>query len=177
MTKTLLSRRSRISDSRIKSLFIATAVVLLFFTPVVARAATWAAANPGNLLNNSNWSGGVAPNGTDLMANFAATSPTGVGNLTVNGPMTVGTLQYNNAGHRDLTGPGPITFAVSEGNAKYQVRSGGGSGYLDLNVNSVVLGSTTEFSADDHVINVISFCTSVRPLLPIELYRLARVAV
>ena len=150
------TRRAHLLRSLAASAIACVLAASAAVAPVVSRAATWGAANPGNLLTDSNWSGGLAPNGTDTTANFAASKPTADGDFTLNSTMTVGTFLYNNSGERFLTGSGTLRFQVSSGMAKFQTRDGGESGYLGLDIPSIVLASTTEFSADATFIPVYS---------------------
>lgn len=127
--------------------FIRAAAVIAFLTasPAVTRAQTrtWTSPNPGNLLTNSNWSSGSAPNAEGATAVFD-TNPTDFsGYFTLDGTMTLGTLTYNNSGGRWIDGTGSLILDATSGNALFHATSN--SGYLDLYVPEVVLGSSTEF--------------------------------
>jgi autotransporter-associated beta strand protein/T5SS/PEP-CTERM-associated repeat protein len=128
----------------------AVSIILFASMPATLLAATWTAVSPGDLLDGANWSGGVAPNGIGHVAEFT-TQPTIVGNFALDGPMTLGTLNYWNSSGRDLDGSGTLTFQVNSGNALVQFAPGV---LLVPRVPSLVLASTTEFHFDFNGMNL-----------------------
>src|SRR3954452_1467941 len=94
---------------------------------------TWIAANPGDMLTGSNWAGGNAPNSIDAVATIA-TQPTGDGNFTLNGTMTLGTLNYSH-GH-SIIGTGTLNLAVSSGTPEISVNNG------NLTILTTISGSS-----------------------------------
>jgi autotransporter-associated beta strand protein len=95
---------------------------------------TWTNASPGNFATGSNWSGGTAPNVTDVVA-IVATNPNNAGNFTLNSSMTLGKLDYSNPQSRSITGSGTLNFAVSSGNPEISVTGG------QLTISTTISGS------------------------------------
>src|SRR5688572_14644016 len=76
-----------------------------------------------NWRNSANWQGGV-PNAPGAVANFlrrASSAQT----VTVEGPVTVGHVTFDNSNSYTLAGPGTITMDVPAGNASVTVRNRG----------------------------------------------------
>jgi autotransporter-associated beta strand protein len=76
-----------------------------------------------NWRNSANWQGGV-PNAPGAVANFlrrASSAQT----VTVDGPVTVGHVTFDNSNSYTLAGPGTITMDVTSGNASLTVRNRG----------------------------------------------------
>ncbi len=72
----------------------------------------------GNWNAASNWSSGVVPNGTDKVANF--TSPImAPRTVTLDAPMTVGTLDFNNANAYTIAGTGPNVLSLDASAGTY----------------------------------------------------------
>ena len=76
--------------------------------------------------------------------NVTASSLLGPWDFSLNGPMTLGLLDYSNGFVRALEGGGNLTFWTGAGNAVYH----SSSNPLHINIVSVQLASTTEFNID-----------------------------
>lgn len=95
---------------RLRSLCIsAFAAAFLLLSDGRASAVPWTAADPGDLLTGTNWSGGVAPNAVNAFAEIYS-APTNSGNFTLNGTMTLGAMVFSNSAPRSIDGTGTLTF-------------------------------------------------------------------
>ena len=92
------------------STFIVAASLAALCVPTASAQVTWSATSPGDLLNGSNWFGGVAPNSVGASA-LIQTQPTNAGNFTLNGAMTLGELDYFNTQDRAIAGTGTLNLA------------------------------------------------------------------
>ncbi|HUU85465.1 MAG TPA: PEP-CTERM sorting domain-containing protein, partial [Phycisphaerae bacterium] len=83
----------------------------------------WDNASGGDWNSVSNWSDGTIPNAIDAVANL-------LGGITANStaftdsPVTVGTINFDNANSYMIAGHGPLTIEVSSGAAAINVVSG-----------------------------------------------------
>jgi hypothetical protein len=83
----------------------------------------WAPNASGDWNVASNWTGGVVPNAVGAEADFFGAIYT---NHTVytDAPVTVGTINFNNANTYEVTGTGSLTLQASTGNAQVIVQQG-----------------------------------------------------
>jgi formylglycine-generating enzyme required for sulfatase activity len=83
----------------------------------------WAPNASGDWNVATNWNGGLVPNGVDAEADFFGAIST---NQTVysNAPITVGTLNFNNANTYVITGSSTLTLQASTGSAQVIVQQG-----------------------------------------------------
>jgi hypothetical protein len=99
----------------------------------------WTLNSSGDYNTSSNWSGGV-PNAVDATANFLGAI---ISNATVNtaAPITLGTINFNNANTYDLTatGSGALTLQTSTGNAQVNVLQG----TQEISLPTTVASNTT----------------------------------
>ena len=84
--------------------------------------AAWAVDSDGSWSVGTNWTGGV-PNGIDHVANFG-TIITATKTVTVDGPQTVGAINFSSPIAYTLSGSGTVTLDVSAGNAAINVSAG-----------------------------------------------------
>ena len=119
------------------------------------KATDWSATSAGNLLTGSNWSGGVAPNATDAIANIS-TQPTSFGSFALFGTITLGELDYSNSGIRSITGTGGIlnldtsagtpTISVTGGKLTIGNRISGSDGMNKTGSSTLVLTGDNTYS-------------------------------
>jgi hypothetical protein len=95
-----------------------------------------------NWTNSANWQGGV-PNAIDASANFLRRA-SAAQDVTVDAPITLGHLTFDNFNSYTLAGPGAITMDTSSGNASITVRNRG----LHTIAANVALSDDTDFSID-----------------------------
>jgi hypothetical protein len=83
----------------------------------------WATNASGDWNVATSWNGGLVPNGVDAEADFFGAIST---NQTVysNAPITVGTLNFNNANTYVITGSSTLTLQASTGSAQVIVQQG-----------------------------------------------------
>lgn len=110
-------------------------LLLDFFAARTVQATTWTSAGSGDMLSDPNWEGGNAPNSIDAVATIS-TQPTFPGNFSLNGPMTLGTLDYSNSLARSITGMGTLNLAVSSGTPEISVSGG------TLTIHPLISGSS-----------------------------------
>ncbi len=91
------------------------------FEPAVG-ASMWNIDGGGAWSNAANWQGGV-PNAVGAQANLGAIL-TGPASISVDVPITLGNLNFNNANSYTLTGPTGLTMEVSTGSAQIGVVAG-----------------------------------------------------
>jgi T5SS/PEP-CTERM-associated repeat protein len=88
---------------------------------------TWGVDASGASSAGGNWLGGVAPGGVDDRAAFT-TIINADRTVTVDAPLTVGTLYFDDNNRYTLAGPAGITLDVTSGQARIDVRNFHGSG-------------------------------------------------
>ena len=95
---------------------------LQLIVPEPPETATWNIDAGGNWSLSANWAGGV-PNGTGAQAVLGSviTSPHTV---TVDAPITVGRLDFDNANTYTIAGPQVLTLDATSGDAQINVASG-----------------------------------------------------
>ena len=95
---------------------------LQLIVPEPPETATWNIDAGGNWSLSANWAGGV-PNGTGAQAVLGSviTSPHTV---TVDAPITVGRLDFDNTNTYTIAGPQVLTLDVTSGDAQINVASG-----------------------------------------------------
>ena len=95
---------------------------LQLIVPEPPETATWNIDAGGNWSLSANWAGGV-PNGTggEAVLGSVITSPHTV---TVDAPITVGRLDFDNANTYTIAGPQVLTLDVTSGDAQINVASG-----------------------------------------------------
>jgi hypothetical protein len=113
------------TDADIPTGAYASRVTLALATIAPYLSPTWNVDADGVWSNTSNWQVMSMPSGVDAEANFrGAISATHTVNL--DGPLTVGTVYFDNANAYTIAGGGasPLTFSVSSGSASINVLSG-----------------------------------------------------
>lgn len=70
---------------------------------------TWTLNADGDWFTVSNWASGGAPNGQNATANLGS-AITAARTISINGPVTLGTLNINNANRYTLSGTGSLTM-------------------------------------------------------------------
>jgi autotransporter-associated beta strand protein len=118
--------------------------------PTVALAqtsGTWTGTTSGDWGDSANWSGGAIAGGTGAVANFSTLNISGVQTVTLNSPVTSGTLLFGDttapAGGWTLTG-GTLTLATSSGVPTISVTGLGNAdqyGTRAATISSVIAGS------------------------------------
>jgi autotransporter-associated beta strand protein len=118
--------------------------------PTVALAqtsGTWSSTTGGTWGDSANWSGGAIAGGTGAVANFSTLNISGVQTVTLNSPVTSGTLLFGDttapAGGWTLTG-GTLTLATSSGVPTISVTGLGNAdqyGTRAATISSVIAGS------------------------------------
>ncbi|MCX5653800.1 MAG: autotransporter-associated beta strand repeat-containing protein [Planctomycetota bacterium] len=88
-----------------------------------ASTSRWAVATDGQWSLGDNWAGGV-PNGVDAAASFLDTPAAPARTITVDVPLTVGILNFDNANAYTLVGAPTITMQATGGPAIINVASG-----------------------------------------------------
>jgi autotransporter-associated beta strand protein len=84
--------------------------------PTSAVGQSWNVDANGNWTTGSNWSPAVAPNGLDASANFGAVT-TAPRTVTLDVPITVGTLSFSGSQAYTLSGGNALSFDVTAGSA------------------------------------------------------------
>jgi hypothetical protein len=83
----------------------------------------WLPDATGDWQTPSNWSGSATPNGVDAIATLGA-NISASRLVYTNSPVTLGTLNFNNANSYQLAGLGTLTMQVSNGAAQINVAQG-----------------------------------------------------
>jgi hypothetical protein len=107
--------------AQFNAIYSATDLVLVAVLPTGEKV--WALDANGNTSVGSNWTGGVAPGGIGDTAVFGSviTAPR---NVTVDAPLTLGRLDFNNANTYTVAGANAITLDVVVGIAQINVING-----------------------------------------------------
>jgi hypothetical protein len=101
----------------------------------VIKTSAWAHDGSGDFNNQGNWGNGTVPTGVDAEADF-------FGVITANHtvftdiPITLGTVNFNNANKYVFAGAGSLTLAVSTGSAQVIVQQGTQEINLPLTISS-----------------------------------------
>jgi hypothetical protein len=127
----------------------------VFFDDIEIVAApttpTWAANASGDYYNPSNWQAGSIANGVGAGAIFGS-AITAARTVYADQPVTLGTLNFDNANRYLLAGNGSLTMDASSGSAAINVASGSHKINLPLtlvdNTNANVATGTTLVIAD-----------------------------
>ena len=80
---------------------------------------TWAATTGGSWNDGTRWTGGAAPNLTDVIANLGG-SISQASTVTVTSPITVGSIFFNNSNSYTVSGSAAVTLQSSSGTANLQ---------------------------------------------------------
>jgi hypothetical protein len=89
----------------------------------VAINPTWTLNANGDWFTVGNWASGGAPNGVNATANLGS-AITAARTIAINGPVTLGTLNINNANRYTLSGTGSLTMNSTTGDAAINVTQG-----------------------------------------------------
>jgi len=92
-------------------------------TTVVPKSSAWKGPGGGNYNLTSNWTNNVVPNGVDAIANFS-TNITAPSAVTLDSPVTLGTLIFNSPQSYTLVGPSSLVLQTSSGVATIEVLAG-----------------------------------------------------
>ncbi len=78
-------------------------------------APQWTGPGGGSFKTDADWSNGAVPNGTDAAANFLSGDfgITGPSTVSIDSPVTLGSIVFDNSNGYTLTGAGNITFSSS----------------------------------------------------------------
>jgi hypothetical protein len=98
----------------------------------------WASTSSGDWNNIDNWNGGTAPNAVGAEADFFGAISSNH-TVTTDAPVTVGTLNFNNANTYQIAGTGSLTLQSSSGNAQIIVQNG----TQELNIPTTIASNTT----------------------------------
>ena len=111
---------------------------------VVSESSAWKGSGGGNYNLTSNWTNNLVPNGVDAIANFSGTilEPSTV---TLNSPMTLGTLIFNSPQSYTLAGPSYLILQTSSGEATIEVLVGSHEISVPVVINSdtIISGAGT----------------------------------
>ena len=83
---------------------------------VIQPNPTWVTNANGDYFVATNWAAGGAPNGINATANFGS-AITAARTINAGGPVTLGTLNFNNANKYTLAGAGSVAMSSSTGDA------------------------------------------------------------
>ena len=92
-------------------------------TGTLIFAGEWKLATSGSYNDSANWIEGFVPNAVDAVANFLG-NITGASTVTVDAPVTVGAINFDNAYSYTIAGPAGITLNAPVGDAQISVLSG-----------------------------------------------------
>ena len=143
--------RTRCSGLRVLrtllALFCAVGCLAASSLAVAQTSGTWSSTTGGTWGDSANWSGGAIAGGTGAVANFSTLNITGVQTVTLNSPVTSGTLLFGDttspAGGWTLT-DGTLTLATVSGAPTISVTGLGSSatyGRAATTISSVIAGS------------------------------------
>jgi hypothetical protein len=110
----------------------------------VPTSSTWKGPGGGSFHLASNWTNNSVPNGVNETANFLE-NITAPSTVTLDSPVTLGTLNFESSQSYTLAGTGSITLQVSSGNASINVLSGSHeiSVPVVMNSDTVISGAGT----------------------------------
>jgi hypothetical protein len=122
---------------------------------------------PGGGIFNlaSNWANNIVPNGVDAIANFS-TNITAPSVVTLDSPVTLGTLIFNSPQSYTLAGASDLILQVSSGTASINVQAGSHEVSVPVVINSdtVISGAgTLDLSAGisgNHTLTVLGTLTA-----------------
>ncbi len=114
------TQKSRRLDRRVRSILHIAVLVSGVAWPIVASAQTWNTNGNGNWNTAGNWTPSTVPTGIGASATLGnvITAPRTV---TLNVPITLGTLSLNGTNAYTLGGPNALTFDASVGSATISV--------------------------------------------------------
>ena len=125
----------------------ALALAMIASLAVAQTSGTWSSTTGGTWGDSANWSGGAIAGGTGAVANFSTLNISGVQTVTLNSPVTSGTLLFGDttapAGGWTLTG-GTLTLATVSGAPTISVTGLGNAtvfGNQAATISSVIAGS------------------------------------
>jgi autotransporter-associated beta strand protein len=143
------TRRSGLRALRsLLALFCAVGCLAAPSLAVAQTSGTWSSTTGGTWGDSANWSGGAIAGGTGAVANFSTLNISGVQTVTLNSPVTSGTLLFGDttspAGGWTLTG-GTLTLATVSGAPTISVTGLGNAtvfGNQAATISSVIAGSS-----------------------------------
>jgi len=89
----------------------------------MSPANQWALSGDGSYNQSANWTNNRVPGGVNALANFVG-GISGASTLTVDSPVTVGTINFDNAHSYTISGTASITLQSSGGPAQIDVQQG-----------------------------------------------------
>jgi len=89
----------------------------------VSEANLWELLGGGSYNQSANWTNDRVPGGVNAITNFVG-SITGPSTVTVDAPVTVGTMNFDNTYSYTIAGPASITLQTSGGDAQINVEAG-----------------------------------------------------
>jgi hypothetical protein len=101
----------------------------------VPEPSTWNGPGGGSFNLASNWSNKSIPNGVDAIANFS-TNITALSTVTLDSPVTLGTLNFNSLQSYTIAGASSLTLQTSSGNASINVQAGSHEISVPIMLNS-----------------------------------------
>jgi autotransporter-associated beta strand protein len=110
--------------------------------PAALANGTWLPVAGGSWNSSSNWANGMIPNSVGAAATFA--SATGAAMVTLDGPMTVGTIVFNSASSYTISAGTGGVLTLGNGSGGATVTSYSGSQTISA---PIVLSSNTLFNA------------------------------
>jgi hypothetical protein len=110
----------------------------------VDTPSVWKGPEGGRYNLSSNWTNNIVPNCVDATANFS-TNITAPSTVTMDSPVTLGTINFDSTQSYTLAGTGSLTLQVSSGKASINVLAGGHEISVPVVINSdtVISGSGT----------------------------------
>jgi hypothetical protein len=99
---------------------------------------TWTPTSSGNWNSVANWSGATIPNAVGAEADFYG-AITANSTVYTDQPITVGTINFNNANTYVITGSSTLTLQTSTGNAQVIVQKG----TQEINIPTTLASNTT----------------------------------
>jgi len=99
------------------------ALDLIGYEIMAAGPNQWNLPGGGSYNDPANWTNQTVPDGVGAVPNFVG-SITQASTVTVDSPVTVGTINFDNANSYTIAGPGGITFSASVGDAEINVVEG-----------------------------------------------------
>jgi autotransporter-associated beta strand protein len=136
-----------VRSSNVRAIVAALALAMIASLAVAQTSGTWSSTTGGTWGDSANWSGGAIAGGTGAVANFSTLNISGVQTVTLNSPVTSGTLLFGDttapAGGWTLTG-GTLTLATVSGAPTISVTGLGNAtvfGNQAATISSVIAGS------------------------------------
>ena len=98
-------------------------------------SSTWKGPGGGSFNSTSNWTNSGVPNGVDATANFS-TNITGPSIVTLDSPVTLGTIIFNSPQSYTIAGASNLTLQVSSGTTTIDLQNGSHEIIVPVTINS-----------------------------------------